>query len=104
MSMDGTNYDPGARTGLPDNSHDNANPNVMSIEQLRRLVQLLDKSDVSELHFKRPVEGTHLVLRKANAPENIGHTLDQHSVSIPVTLPEKVESDKTEYQVLAPLV
>lgn len=102
--MDGMNYDPEARTGLPDHFGNDANPNVMSIEQLRRLVQLLDKSDVSELQFKRPVEGTHLVLRKAKAPESIGHIVDQQYVSIPVTPPEKVESDKTEYKVLAPLV
>jgi len=43
---------------------------VMSIEQLRRLVQLLDRSDVSELEFKLTEEGTRLLLRKAKPSEN----------------------------------
>jgi acetyl-CoA carboxylase biotin carboxyl carrier protein len=37
----------------------------VSIGQLRRLVQLLDESDVSEIEVKRASEGMHLVLRKA---------------------------------------
>ncbi len=102
--MDGTNYDTEARTGLPDYSRNDANLKVMSIEQLHRLVQLLDKSDVSELELRRPEEGTHLVLRKAQAPESIGHTAEQQYVAVPGTLPEKVESAKTEHKVLAPLV
>jgi len=102
--MEGMNYNPEARTGLPVNSQDDVNSNVMSIEQLRRLIQLLDKSDVSELEFKRSDEGTHLVLRKTRAPDSIGHTVEQQYVSVPITPPEKVESDKTEHKVLAPLV
>lgn len=43
--------------------------NRISIEQLRRLVQLLDQSDVSEVELRRPEEGTHLVLRKVRLPE-----------------------------------
>ncbi len=43
---------------------------VMSIEQLQRLVRLLDRSDVFELELKRASAGTHLVLRKARAAEN----------------------------------
>jgi acetyl-CoA carboxylase biotin carboxyl carrier protein len=38
---------------------------VMSIEQLRRLVRLLDRSDVFELELKRGGAGTRLLLRKA---------------------------------------
>ena len=45
---------------------------VISVEHLRRLVRLLDRSDVSELELKRADGGTRLVLRKAKAPENIG--------------------------------
>jgi oxaloacetate decarboxylase alpha subunit/acetyl-CoA carboxylase biotin carboxyl carrier protein len=47
-------------------------PSVISVEQLQRLVHLLDRSDVSELEFKRPEEGTRLVLRKAKPSENNG--------------------------------
>lgn len=43
---------------------------VMSIEQLQRLVRLLDRSDVSELELKHESDGIRLVLRKAKAPEN----------------------------------
>jgi acetyl-CoA carboxylase biotin carboxyl carrier protein len=40
-------------------------PDLISIEQLRHLVHLLDRSDVSEVELKRIGDGTHLVLRKA---------------------------------------
>ena len=45
---------------------------VISVEQLQRLVRLLDRSDVSELEFKWPEEGTRLVLRKVKPSENNG--------------------------------
>ena len=41
---------------------------VISIEQLQRLVRLLDQSDVTELEFERASEGMHLALRKVAAP------------------------------------
>lgn len=44
-------------------------PDLVSIEQLRHLVRLLDRSDVSEVEVKRIEEGTHLVLRKAVASD-----------------------------------
>jgi oxaloacetate decarboxylase alpha subunit/acetyl-CoA carboxylase biotin carboxyl carrier protein len=43
---------------------------VISIEQLQRLVRLLDQSSVSELELKHIEKGTCLVLRKASATEN----------------------------------
>ena len=43
---------------------------VISIEQLQRLVRLLDQSSVSELELKHVEGGTRLVLRKARVPEN----------------------------------
>jgi len=102
--MDGVDYNRIVRTGLPDESRVEANAHVMSIEQLRRLVQLLDKSDVSELELKRPEEGTHLILRKAKAPDSIDHSIEQRYVAAPVKSPEKVVSDKTEHKILAHLV
>jgi acetyl-CoA carboxylase biotin carboxyl carrier protein len=42
---------------------------VISVEQLQRLVQLLDQSDVTELELERTSEGLHLALRKLKAPE-----------------------------------
>jgi acetyl-CoA carboxylase biotin carboxyl carrier protein len=46
------------------NEGDEAAP-VMSLEQLRRLVRLLDRSDVFELELRRASAGIRLVLRKA---------------------------------------
>ncbi len=102
--MDGIDYNHIARTGLPDESQGEASATVISIEQLQRLVRLLDKSDISELELKRPEEGMHLVLRKAKAPETIQHIVKQQYVASPVKHPEKVASHKTEHKVLAPLV
>ncbi len=43
---------------------------LISIEQLRHLVRLLDRSDVTEVELRRAEEGVRLVLRKVKAPEN----------------------------------
>ncbi|HLQ30636.1 MAG TPA: biotin/lipoyl-containing protein [Ktedonobacteraceae bacterium] len=51
---------------------ENDSAGVLSIEQLRYLVRLLDRSDVSELEIKNSGEGTRLVLRKAKALESNG--------------------------------
>ena len=61
-------HDVGARS----NGEYNA-ANKISIEQLRRLVRLLDGSDVAEIEVKHGGEGPHktrLVLRKAKASES----------------------------------
>ena len=50
----------------------------MSVEQLRRLVRLLDESDVSEIEVKRAHEGMHLVLRKAKM--QVGSEAGEYSV------------------------
>ena len=102
--MDGIGYNPSVGTGPANDSHDDANANVMSIEQLQRLVRLLDNSDVSELELKQVGEGTHLVLRKAKAPESNAHPVERQYVPAPVNTPAAEVSDKTEHKVLAPLV
>jgi len=56
----------------PLNNGESETPGIISVEQLQRLVHLLDRSDVSELEFKRPEEGTRLVLRKVKPSENSG--------------------------------
>src|SRR5215467_8416348 len=43
---------------------------LISIEQLRHLVHLLDRSDVTEVELRRAEEGVRLVLRKVKAPES----------------------------------
>src|SRR5947209_11507176 len=56
----------------PLTNEDSEAASLISIEQLQRLVRLLDRSDVSELELKRPGEGMLLVLRKAKASETHG--------------------------------
>ncbi len=102
--MDGISYNPAARTNPSNEQHDDTTANVMSIEQLQRLVRLLDNSDVSELELKRPGEGTHLVLRKVTAPVVNEHSVKHQYVQSPMKIPAAVEPDKTEHKVLAPLV
>ncbi len=55
--------------GPPDHqeNQEQASSDIISMEHLRRLVRLLDQSDVSELELKRPEDGTRLVLRKVKA-------------------------------------
>ena len=55
--------------GPPDDQEEQeqASSDIISMEHLRRLVRLLDQSDVSELELKRPEDGTRLVLRKVKA-------------------------------------
>ena len=102
--MDGITYNPSVETGLANVSQDDTTANVISIEQLQRLVRLLDNSDVSELELKQGVEGTHLVLRKAKAPESIDHFTERHYVPATVKVPSTEVPPKTEHKVLAPLV
>lgn len=44
---------------------------VMSMAQIQKLVQLLDRSDIAELEVKSASEGVHLVLRKARAQDGV---------------------------------
>lgn len=102
--MDGNTYNPAARTNSPNESQEITATHVMSIEQLQRLIRLLDNSDVSELELKRPGEGTHLVLRKTTFHASNEHPVEHQFVPIPLNAPAVVEPDKTEHKVLAPLV
>jgi acetyl-CoA carboxylase biotin carboxyl carrier protein len=75
---------------------------VMSIEQLQRLVRLLDASDVSELEVNRAGEGTRLVLRKAKVPEGTGQP--QVAVSLAMAAMPEAAREAQRYKVVAPLV
>ena len=46
-------------------------PDLIGIEQLRHLVHLLDRSDVSEVEVKHIGDGTRLVLRKTVASDEL---------------------------------
>lgn len=80
---------------------------VISIEQLERLVRLLDKSDVSELELRRAGEGTRLVLRKVKAPESgdqrVSYVSSAISSAVDSGAPEAAAKE-TEHKVLAPFV
>ena len=102
--MDGISYNPSVETSTADVSQNDTTANVISIEQLQRLVRLLDKSDVSELELRRVGEGTHLVLRKAIIPDNNEHAVERQFVPVSVNKPAAEVPDKTEHKVLAPLV
>jgi biotin carboxyl carrier protein len=76
---------------------------VISVEHLRRLVQLLDQSTVSEVEVKLVEEGTRLVLRKAKAVANSDHNGYQ-TVAPPATGTGKTSPTETRHFVVAPLV
>ncbi len=102
--MDGISYNPSVGTGPANVPQHDTTANVISIEQLQRLVRLLDTSDVSELELKRAGEGTHLILRKAKAPESDDHSVERQYVPAPMNVPAAEVLDKTEHKVLAHLV
>lgn len=81
---------------------------IINIEQLQRLVRLLDQSSVSELELKHIEEGTRLVLRKAKADLNTSMQ-DGSLLSTPIIAPEmNEESDaiptEIEHKIVAHLV
>src|SRR5690348_1596919 len=74
----------------------------VSVEQLQRLVQLLDKSEVSEIEIKRADAGTRLVLRKAQIQGNA----DMPMLAVPTTSaqPEEQAATETKQTITAQLV
>ncbi|GCE17422.1 acetyl-CoA carboxylase biotin carboxyl carrier protein [Dictyobacter kobayashii] len=77
----------------------------VSIEQLKRLVQLLDESDVSEIEVKRAEEGMQLVLRKAKAQvgSEVGeYALMQSGEASPAS--EEKATPEPRHTITAPLV
>ena len=79
---------------------DNGAASLLSIEQLQRLVDLVDSSDVSEVELKRADEDIHLVLRKvkhAGSSEQAIATVlsDQHmDVTGSTNTPPTVDTTK----------
>jgi biotin carboxyl carrier protein len=79
--------------------------NNISVEQLQRLVRLLDGSDVSEIEVRQGGEGvrrSRLLLRKAKASESSEHVVMTVSGGKKETLPEA--SKETKHTITAPLV
>ena len=98
--MDGNSSKPRDKGSL--SGGDLGSAGLISIEQLRHLVRLLDRSDVTEVELRRAEEGARLVLRKVKAPEN---SAQQNIVSpvITVSAPPPAEAS-TKHSVVAPLV
>jgi acetyl-CoA carboxylase biotin carboxyl carrier protein len=93
---------PHRRKEDPLSEESGSSANMISIEQLQRLVRLLDRSDVSEVELNRAEEGTRLVLRKIRAsvssdPE--GMVSVATSANTNATPPAE-----TRHNVVAPLV
>lgn len=95
------------------NGHESTNEveadcaSFVSVEQLRRLVRLLDRSDVSELELKRAEDGTRLVLRKAKAFDDFSAIAGTQMVasSSPVAGGEAVAlAAEAKSTIVAPLV
>ena len=104
--MDGSGHN--TPRELEHSSQANVPASIISIEQLQRLVQALDRSDISELELKRPAEGVHLVLRKFKAPEAHNQSGEPRTVAF-TAIPKAAstpspESSSTKHKVLAPLV
>jgi acetyl-CoA carboxylase biotin carboxyl carrier protein len=94
-------------------ANEQAEAGVISIEQLQRLVQLIDASDVSELELEQASEGVHLVLRKARASEGADTGTAARVAPVlavpaqaapPSAAPTPTKEAQTEYNVSAPLV
>ena len=111
--MDGNRID-----YLPGLEGEETAASVISIEQLQRLVQLLDQSDVTELELERASEGIHLALRKVKAPETgqqpgAGQTTQvtvmpavssAHTAVPAANTTAAASAEKAEHKVVAPLV
>jgi acetyl-CoA carboxylase biotin carboxyl carrier protein len=97
MDMDGNGQYPYEVEASSDGEQ-NAAENI-SVEQLRRLVRLLDGSDVSEIEVKH-AQKTRLVLRKARTSESSEQTV---MLAAPTTGTAKT-AQETKLPVTAPLV
>lgn len=101
--MDGNSHFSYEMEPLPDDEEIDV-ANVISVEQLQRLVRLLDSSDVSELELKRAEEGTRLVLRKAKAPESISSNISNNQHMLAPVSTDAGPPAETKQHIIAPLV
>lgn len=81
--------------------HDAAD--LISVEQLRHLVRLLDRSDVSEIEVRRVEDGTRLLLRRAKMLEPAEPGTQQAETGVGADT-EDISPLETKQQIAAPLV
>ena len=81
---------------------------IISIEQLQRLVQALDSSDISELELQRESDGIYLALRKVKAGESkaqsLGSAVVANSNAMPPASADAPTPEETQHTIVAPLV
>jgi acetyl-CoA carboxylase biotin carboxyl carrier protein len=104
ISMDGNSYSSSMEAETASMSQDKTTASVISIEQIHRLVRLLDRSDVSELELRRSGEGMRLVLRKAQASESGERVIEGQFAPATASAPPIAQAKEPEHKVLAPLV
>lgn len=102
--MDGKRYKPSTDIDAVGVSQEDNPLNLISIEQLQRLVRVLDCSDVSELELRRVDEGTRLILRKVQAPESRDHSIEDQFAPFASKTATTTEPEETEHKVVAPIV
>jgi acetyl-CoA carboxylase biotin carboxyl carrier protein len=102
--MDGSRYKPSTDTDASGMSQEDNSLNLISIEQLQRLVRALDRSEVSELELRRVDEGTRLILRKVQAPESNDHSIEDQFVLAARKTATAADPEETEHKVVAPIV
>ncbi len=102
--MDGSRYKPSSDTDASGMSQEDNSLNLISIEQLQRLVRVLDSSEVSELELRRVDEGTRLILRKVQAPESTDHSIEDQLALAASKTTTAAEPEETEHKVVAPIV
>lgn len=76
----------------------------VSVEQLQRLVRLLDRSDVSELELKRAEDGARLVLRKAKSTDEVAAIAAPQIVAPISSASEAAAPTEVKSMIVAPLV
>lgn len=101
---------------LPGMEDEEVAASSISIEQLQRLVRLLDQSDVTELELELASKGIHLALRKMKASETNQQVIAQpgamqslqvNAVSSGSSQPvvdAPDEAEKSKHKVVAPFV
>ncbi len=102
--MDGKRYEPSTDIDAAGVSQEDNPLNLISIEQLQRLVRVLDSSDVSELELRCADQGTRLILRKVQAPESRYPSMEDQFVPVARKTVTTAEPEETEHKVVAPIV
>ncbi|MBX5449811.1 acetyl-CoA carboxylase biotin carboxyl carrier protein [Thermogemmatispora sp.] len=82
-----------------------ASAEALTVEQIKRLVQLLDHSDVSELELRAPMAGLRLALRKARLSGAEGLTATELvDEEVGATEEQPTSATETRHTIVSPWV